>query len=142
MARRYVTVAEKRQIIERADRRCEYCQSRLDYSPQSFDIEHVLPVVLGGKTTIDNLASACGGCNSCKYTKTEALDPVDQTVVPLYHPRQHLWSDRFSWSADCSKVIGRIVIGRASVVSLQLYSKGFTNLRRLLLLCGLHPSDR
>lgn len=139
MARRYVTVAEKRQIIERADRRCEYCQSHLDYSPQSFDIEHVIPVVMGGKTTIDNLALACGGCNSCKYTKTEALDPVDQIVVPLYHPRQHLWSDHFSWSADCLEVIGRTAIGRATVASLQLNRKGLTNLRRLLLLGGLHP---
>ena len=141
MARRYVTVAEKRQIIERANRRCEYCQSHLDYSPQSFDIEHVLPVVLGGKTTIDNLALACGGCNSCKYTKIEALDPVAQTMVPLYHPRRHLWHDHFSWSADCLEVIGRTAIGRATVASLQLNRKGLINLRRLLLLGGLHPPD-
>lgn len=139
MARRYVTAAEKRQITERADRRCEYCQSPLDYSPQSFDIEHILPVVLGGETTIENLALACGGCNSCKYTKIEALDSVDDVTVPLYHPRQHLWSAHFVWSADCLEVIGQTAIGRATVASLQLNRMGLVNLRRLLLLGGLHP---
>ena len=142
MTRRYVTVAEKRQITERANRICEYCRSPLDYSPQSFDIEHILPVALGGKTTIDNLALACGGCNSCKYTKVEVIDPVTQIVVPLYHPRQQHWSEHFLWSADCLEVIGRTAIGRATVVLLQLNRTGLINLRRLLLLGGLHPPSR
>ncbi|MEO0870221.1 MAG: HNH endonuclease signature motif containing protein [Cyanobacteria bacterium J06642_11] len=88
MSRRYITASEQRQIIERAERRCEYCQSFMDYSSQSFAIEHILPIALGGKTRLENLALACGGCNAHKYTKVEALDPLGQTVVPLYNPRQ------------------------------------------------------
>ena len=28
---------ERQQIIERADRRCEYCQSHMDYSPATVE---------------------------------------------------------------------------------------------------------
>jgi 5-methylcytosine-specific restriction endonuclease McrA len=102
MSRRYITVAEQTQIIERADGRCEYCQSCMDYASQSFAIEHILPVALGGKTTLQNLAFACGGCNAHKYTKVEALDALSQTTVPLYNPRKQSWRDHFVWSAiDC-----------------------------------------
>jgi hypothetical protein len=57
MSRRYITVAEQTQIIERADGRCEYCQSFMEYSSQSFAIEHILPVALGvsGQATVDTL---------------------------------------------------------------------------------------
>lgn len=139
MPRRYVTASEKRQIIERADRRCEYCQSHMDYSPQSFDIEHILPVALGGQTSLDNLALACGGCNSHKHTKVEALDLVDQIVVPLYNPRKHSWYDHFVWSADCLQAIGTTAIGRATVETLNLNRLGLMNIRTLLLMVGLHP---
>ena len=111
----------------------------MDYSPQSFDIEHVLPVVLGGETSMDNLALACGGCNSHKYTKVEALDAVDQIVVPLYNPREHNWQDHFAWSADCLQVIGQTSIGRATVETLNLNRLGLMNIRTLLLMVGLHP---
>ena len=142
MPRRYVTSDERRQIAERADKRCEYCKSHMDYSPQSFDIEHVLPVVLGGKTNMDNLALACGGCNSHKYTKVEALDEIEQIMVPLYNPRKDSWYDHFAWSADCLQMIGRTSIGRATVQALNLNRLGLMNIRTLLLMVGLHPPSR
>lgn len=141
MPKRYITAAEQQQIIERADRRCEYCKCTMDHSSQSFEIEHIIPLAVGGETSLDNLALACGGCNGHKYTKVEALDPVSQTQVPLYHPRQQAWQDHFAWSADYLKIIGLTPMGRATIETLRLNRPGVVNLRKLLLMARLHPPD-
>jgi len=86
-SRKYISVEDQKQIKERAENRCEYCQCRAEYSAQSFVYEHIIPVSKNGVTRLDNLCYACGGCNGHKYTKTHAYDPVSQSEVPLYHPR-------------------------------------------------------
>ena len=141
MPKRYITAAEQQQITERADLRCEYCKCVMDYSSQPFEIEHIIPLAAGGETSLDNLALACGGCNGHKYTKVEALDPVSQTQVPLYHPRQQAWQDHFGWSADYLQMIGLTPIGRATIEALRLNRPGVINLRRLLLIARLHPPN-
>ncbi|MGB3787376.1 MAG: HNH endonuclease signature motif containing protein [Phormidesmis sp.] len=139
MSRQYIPVEQQREIIQRSNRRCEYCKSHMDYSPQSFAIEHVMPVARGGKTEIDNLAFACGGCNGHKYTKTEAVDDLSRSGVPLYNPRKQSWYDHFVWSPDLSKIVGITAIGRATVIALKVNRIGNANLRQLLLLIGRHP---
>ena len=139
MPRRHITIAEQQQIIDRARRRCEYCKCTIDHSPQSFACEHIIPVASGGETNLENLALACGGCNGHKYTKTQALDPVNQTQVPLYHPRQQAWEKHFTWGPDKLKIIGLTQTGRATVNALKLNRPGVVNLRKLLLMAKLHP---
>ena len=68
MPRRYITVAEQQQIVERANRRCEYCKSAMDYTSQPFVMEHIIPIAENGETALNNLALACGGCNGHKFT--------------------------------------------------------------------------
>jgi hypothetical protein len=87
----------------------------MDYSSQPFVMEHIIPVTEDGDTTLENLALACGGCNSHKYNKVEALDPFSKKQTPLYHPRQQTWQDHFGWSADYLKIIGITASGRATV---------------------------
>lgn len=141
MPRRYITTAEQQQIIDRAARRCEYCQSVMDYASQPFAIEHVIPIAQGGETTLDNLALACGGCNGHKYIKVGAIDPMSQTETPLYHPRRQAWQNHFGWSANYLEIIGLTATGRATLEALKLNRSGVINLRKLLLLAGLHPPD-
>ena len=88
---------------------------------------------------MDNLAFACQGCNNRKYTNTEAMDPVSQAIVSLYHPRQHYWNDHFAWSDDYALILGLTPIGRATVEKLQLNRAGLVNLRRILFEAGEHP---
>jgi 5-methylcytosine-specific restriction endonuclease McrA len=83
-----ITISLKKTIVERANGCCEYCRSQERFATQSFSVEHICPQGRGGKTTLDNLALACQGCNNHKYTKTEAYDPETGEVVPLFHPRQ------------------------------------------------------
>jgi hypothetical protein len=139
MSRRYITAREQRQVIERAKRRCEYCKTPMDYTSQSFVMEHIIPVAKGGTTSLENLALACGGCNGHKYSKVQAFDPVSQINVSLFHPRQDIWEEHFGWSADYLSVVGLTKTGRATISGLSINRPGVVNIRRLLLLAGLHP---
>lgn len=103
MPRRYITAQEQSAIIERAQGRCEYCQSWMIYATQSFVFEHVIPVSRDGETKLENLALACGGCNGHKYSMVEAPDPVDGKLVPLYNPRRQRWQDHFGWDEDYTR---------------------------------------
>ena len=118
---------------------CEYCGAQEAYSPDTFSVEHILPIAKGGTNDVGNLANACQGCNNRKYTHTEAIDPLTGELVPLYHPRRDVWIEHFTWNEDYTHMIGLSPIGRATVEVLQLNRKGVVNLRRVLHKLGLHP---
>jgi hypothetical protein len=117
----------------------EYCHSQEQYSPDPFSVEHIIPISKGGSNDLNNLAFACQGCNNRKYTSVEALDPVSQSAVPLFHPRQHIWGGHFAWSDDGTLILGLTPIGRAAVEKLQINRLGLVNLRRILVEAGEHP---
>ncbi len=126
-------------VFERANLRCEYCLSPMDFTYQSFEIDHVLPVSKNGSDDIENLACACGGCNAFKHSKTEGKDPLNNNKTPLFNPRNMNWQEHFAWSDDFLEIIGLTNIGRTTVVALKLNRKGLNNIRRILILDGSHP---
>ncbi len=132
--------AEQRRIVAaRARDCCEYCRSQSSYSTQSFSIEHIIPRDKGGATELHNLALACQGCNNHKHVKTEAPDPVNKVLVPLFHPRRQRWRDHFAWDDECRQIVGLTPTGRATVEALQLNRPSLINLRRVLTAMGEHP---
>jgi len=141
MTRQRVKAEPRRRVFERARHYCEYCRSPERYSPDPFAVEHIVPVIKGGTTTLSNLALSCQGCNSHKYDKTEGRDPVSKKVAPLYHPRRQRWSDHFTWNEDCTLVIGLTPTGRATVAEMDLNREGLINLRDLLILVKRHPPE-
>lgn len=66
----YIAVKLRNLVRNRANSYCEYCRIPENFSPQPFCFEHILPKVLGGATSAENLALACQGCNSFKATRT------------------------------------------------------------------------
>ncbi|MEC4806410.1 MAG: HNH endonuclease signature motif containing protein [Jaaginema sp. PMC 1079.18] len=134
-----VPVTLRRTVASRANYFCEYCRCPEEFSPDSFTIEHIKPRQAGGETTAENLAWSCFGCNSRKHTKTSHYDSQTQQEVALFHPRQQLWSEHFSWNDDFTEVIGQTSHGRATVDALKLNRVGVVNLRRLLTSAKLHP---
>ena len=136
-----ITARQKEFVNERARRCYEYCWSQLKFSPDPFSIEHIIPLSKSGTYDLDNLALSCQGCNNRKYNLTEAIDPIDGKVVPLYHPRQQLRSEHFVWSDDFTELIGISPTGRATIVRLQLNREGVVNLRALLREKNFHPPD-
>ena len=139
MPRSHVPAKLRRSVIARAGGRCEYCLSPVSHAVSSFAIEHIIPKEKGGRATADNLALSCQGCNSHKYTKTEAIDPLTKQLAPLFHPRHQQWPEHFAWNLDCSMVIGLTPTGRATVAALHLNRPGGVNLRQLLYAAGKHP---
>lgn len=129
----------RREVVARANNCCEYCRSQALYTTESFDVEHILPTVRGGTTTLDNLALACSGCNGHKYDKREALDPLTQSPAPLFNPRHDVWHEHFAWSSDALTIEGLTPKGRATVAALDMNSINLQNWRRVMHAAGLHP---
>lgn len=139
MRKSYISQKLRRLVIQRAQGCCEYCLSQELFSTQKFSIDHIIPVEKGGKTTLENLALSCQGCNSYKHTKTEDYDPLTRQFVCLYHPRQQRWDEHFVWNEDFTLIIGFTPAGRVTVETLHLNREGLLNLRRLLYTVRKHP---
>ena len=69
-------VLSRQNVFKRDGGECLYCTSRKDLT-----LDHVIPKSRGGKSTWDNLATACKKCNAIKGDKTpdEAEMPLSQT---------------------------------------------------------------
>jgi hypothetical protein len=139
MSSEQVPATLKRQVWELAKGTCEYCRSQARFAMQSLSVEHVIPRIQSGPTSLGNLAVACQGCNNHKYSKTHAHDPVTGALVPLFHPRTQVWLDHFAWNDDASLILGLTPVGRATVEALRLNREGLMNLRRILYAAGEHP---
>lgn len=101
-------------LLVRAAYRCEYCKRRL--GGERFEREHVVPVALGGRDDLANLAVACRRCNSNKGTRVDAIDPFSWSVAPLFNPRRIQWIEHFRELGD--EVVGITQIGRATAHAL------------------------
>lgn len=134
-----LSAGQKKEVAERARGCCEYCLSQLRFSPDPFSVEHVIPLAQGGNSELDNLALACQGCNSHKYTAINAVDPASGLSLPLFHPRRDEWLRHFVWSDDFSFIVGVTPTGRATVMKLRLNRAGVVNLRAVLRSSGEHP---
>jgi len=49
---------------KRSEGVCYFCQGR--FAPQELTMDHIVPVIRGGKSTKGNLVPACKECNSRK----------------------------------------------------------------------------
>jgi hypothetical protein len=126
----------KHQVAERALYRCEYCGTPEQFSSDSLSVEHIVPRGRGGSGDPSNLALSCQGCNNHKYLSIEAVDPVTGDLVPLFHPRQHTWSEHFAWNEDFTLMLGITPTGRATADKLRLNRLGIRNMRQVLRTIG------
>ena len=127
------------EVERRADGRCEYCRMHQSLQGATFHVEHVLPVVRGGTTELSNLAWACPGCNLHKSDRMDVMDVETSESVPLFHPREHDWSDHFAWNGF--RLIGLTSIGRATILALHLNHERRLRIRHAEQLFGLFPPE-
>lgn len=132
MSKSYIPRFDLKLLEEHYHGYCEYCLYSQKYTSIKFHNEHIIPLILKGKSEFMNLAKACGYCNGKKATHIEWLDPISQQIVPLFHPRKDEWNDHFEWSADRLLIIGKTPTGRATVELLDMNSAGIVNLRAIL----------
>ena len=129
----------RQQVRQRANQLCEYCHASEQWQYVLFTVDHIIPLAQNGQDTLDNLALACFHCNRRKSAKTTAIDPQLGVEVPLFNPRQSVWSEHFIWSADGILVIGLTPTGRATVAALDLNRVRIGNIRAADREIGRHP---
>lgn len=85
----------RRQIVERAGDRCEYCRIHQDDVVASHQIDHVIAEKHGGTTTLENLALLYMLCNIRKGSDLSSVDPDSLAIVPLFDPRKQIRAEHF-----------------------------------------------
>ena len=120
----------ERQVIQRADGRCEYCQLLERVSDLPFHVDHIIAEKHRGQTVLENLAWACFSCNMHKGPNVAGVDPVTDEVVRLFHLRRDAWSDHFRWQG--SWLHGLTEIGRTTIAVLEINDADAVLLRELL----------
>lgn len=106
LKRKKFSQSERDFIAHRARGCCEYCQTPHDYSPDTFNVEHIISLFENGTNDLFNLAFYCGGCNNRKRDKIKALDPETNILISLFNPRTDKWNEHFQWSDNFSIVVG------------------------------------
>jgi hypothetical protein len=124
-------------VFERVQGKCEYCLIHHDVSIYSHEVDHIIALKHGGQTQAGNLAVACLPCNRSKGSDLTTFDPLSNTIVPLFNPRQHTWSEHFT--LDAAVIVGLTPIGRATVVLLKLNAPTRLLHRRVLVAQGRYP---
>ena len=118
-------------VAARAQRRCEYCRAPEDIFNFHFEIDHIVPVALGGANILDNLALACPACNLYKSNALTGFDADTQADAPLFHPRHDIWNDHFRVRAQNGQIEGQTSTGRATIGRLQINHPDQLEARRL-----------
>jgi hypothetical protein len=136
-----LSVALQRRVRECFANCCAYCRTAEDPTATTFEFEHVMPLSAGGETAFENLCLSCPMCNRYKSDRGLASDAVTKTDVPLFHPHNDRWTEHFSWSEDCTEVIGMTPVGRATVAALKMNRPQMIRVRRMWVAMSEHPPD-
>jgi len=140
MVRHAIPVVIERRVRQAAQHRCGYCLSPQHLVMARLEIEHIVPLAKGGTDDEANLWLACPICNGHKSDKTEAIDPETGATLPLFNPRTQVWSEHFAWTDDGLRIVGKTLVGRATVVALHLdYDPDAIAVRSYWVLAGWHP---
>jgi HNH endonuclease len=114
------TAELRRQVIERAAGRCEYCRIHQEDAGSRHQVDHIIAEKHGGQTNLENFALSCLLCNRREASDIGAIDPDSGQFVRLFDPRHQNWSDHFQFSSEI--ILGLTPEGRATVEFLQLNS--------------------
>jgi hypothetical protein len=124
-------------VIERAGNCCEYCRLHQDFSPITYEIDHIIARKHRGETLAENLCLTCLKCNRFKGTDISSIDEETGAITPLYNPRTMNWDDHFY--LDGAIIVPRTAIGRVTEFMLSLNTKVRVNTRRSLLKSSRYP---
>jgi hypothetical protein len=126
-------------VALRAEHRCEYCHAPEVVFNFSFEVEHIIPIALGGTDTIENLALACRSCNLSKAAYVTGLDPESRTEIRLYHPREDSWELHFTVDVEHGELWGQTPTGRATILRLKINHPAQQAARQQWMRLGLFP---
>lgn len=121
-----------RAILESAEpltpeTRCGYCLFPFGQNPAGragFHADHIVPRSKAKHLSneLTNLVWACLRCNLKKGDATHSIDPISNSSVPIFHPRQQAWTDHFL-GHHTGKINGRTSRGRGTEARLEFNSE-------------------
>jgi 5-methylcytosine-specific restriction endonuclease McrA len=116
----YISASLRKQVTDRAESKCEYCQFPQALSFFTFEMEHVISEKHDGETVLDNLALACPPCNRAKGSDLGSIDPITRKLTPFFHPRLQQWSNHFRF--ERASIVPLTAEGRVTTKILQFNS--------------------
>lgn len=102
----------RRLVADRAARACEYCGIPESLTYFGCQIDHIVSVKHGGKTTPDNLCYACVFCNRFKGADIGSVDSDSGVFVRFFNPRRDRWNEHFEQVG--ARIEPRSAIGEAT----------------------------
>ncbi|MCC7450456.1 MAG: HNH endonuclease [Anaerolineae bacterium] len=133
----YIPEKLRRRVNEIAQRRCEYCLLDERCAGKPHEVDHICAEKHGGDTTLDNLCLSCFDCNRHKGSDLCSLDVDTDVIVPLFHPRQHIWSEHFRLNGAFVEALSPT--GRVTIRLLQINDDSRKEEREILLRLGRYP---
>lgn len=137
----YVPVALQREVRDHFRNLCAYCRTAEALTVVTFELEHIVPLAVGGETTFKNLCLACPSCNRHKATRQQAPDPETGELTPLFHPHRDRWERHFAWAESGTILSALTPTGRATTAALHMNRAQMIRVRRLWVTLGEHPPD-
>lgn len=117
---------------------CSYCRSPA-LAGVAMAVDHIIPLARGGSHGRGNLCQACYRCNEFKGPLIQAVDPLTEQIVALYHPKTQIWAEHFAWSSDGLQILGLTAHGRTTVAALRMNDPWVMRARQIWILAGIHP---
>ena len=139
MGRKEIPEKLKKSIRRESLDRCGYCKSRQDLVPVILQIDHIMPLSIGGSDDEANLWLLCPSCNLAKGKHSEGQDELTDKIVPLFNPRTQNWNEHFEWSSDTLSIMGKSAVGRVTVRIAKLNSDLHRRVRANWIRAGVHP---
>ena len=148
---RKISADIRRQVLARANYRCEYCLIWQDDYYDYFQIDHIRSIKHGGLTVLSNLAYCCpdcnrykgtdlGSCPECNLHKGSDLGTFlgsDTHFTRFFNPRTDLWQDHFE--AFEGALYPKTAIAEATIKIFQLNDPDRVIIRQELVMDGRCP---
>lgn len=77
-------------VLIRDDFTCQYCDKEIEEATE-YEIDHVIPVLRGGKDNYLNLVAACRICNQKKLDKTPSEAGLSEPQPTTFHAAQAIF---------------------------------------------------
>jgi hypothetical protein len=129
----------RKRVRVRAGDRWGYCRAHQIRVYAPLEIEHIVPVAVGGPHDESNLWLACRLCNLYKAAQTHGSDPLTGKRTRLFNPRRQSWARHFRWAGP--RAAGLTPCGRATVAALRLNNPTALENRREWMSVVWHPPE-
>lgn len=126
-------------VARDAQLQCGYCRCPQRVLPYRLEIEHLLPVSLGGSNDRQNLWLSCHRCNKLRSNLLTFTDPLTGDVGSLFHPRNDNWLDHFAWEENGLLIVGLTACGRATSAALKLNDEYHLSARAVWISARAYP---